>query len=194
VNAPAWRHFVFKNRGAILVPVAAGLAVFGKPSLYSALGGTAVALGGELLRIWAVGYSGTTTRAGVVTAPRLVTAGPYALMRNPLYVGNSIIAFGFCWGFGGHWPPAVRIAALAGVLLFVFGLYAAIVPLEEEYLAAAFGAQYVAYRRTVPRIVPRPPAPQTERYGFWDGAVILKAEVITLAFFAAMTAVLFLEV
>src|SRR5579872_954434 len=99
---PGWKNVVFKNRGLLLVPVAVVLVVFGRPSLESAIVGILVAACGELLRIWAVGYSGVTTRANVVTAPALVTAGPYSRMRNPLYVGNTIIAVGFWIALSGN--------------------------------------------------------------------------------------------
>src|SRR5579872_4909406 len=82
------RAFVFKNRGALLVIPALILAVFGKPNTDSILAGLPTAFAGEAIRCWAVGYSGTTTRADQVTAPQLVTAGPYAYVRNPLYIGN----------------------------------------------------------------------------------------------------------
>ena len=74
VNTGGFRTLVFKNRGALLVPVALVLLVFGRPSPASAIIGVAIAALGELLRIWAVGYSGVTTRAEIVTAPTLVTA------------------------------------------------------------------------------------------------------------------------
>ena len=86
------------------MPVALALIIFGQPTELSASIGVAIALCGELLRIWAVGYSGDTTRADVVTAPELVTAGPYALVRNPLYLGNAIIAIGFTIAFSGGIP------------------------------------------------------------------------------------------
>ena len=41
-----------------------------------------IAIAGELLRCWAVGYSGVTTRDDAVGAPELVTAGPYAYWRH----------------------------------------------------------------------------------------------------------------
>src|SRR5271154_1262574 len=82
------RATVFKYRGALLAIPALILVIFGKPSVSSIFAGLGPALAGESFRCLAVGYSGTTTRADHVTAPALVTAGPYAYMRNPLYVGN----------------------------------------------------------------------------------------------------------
>ena len=114
-----------------------------------------VALAGEALRCWAVGYSGVTTRADRVVAPQLVTAGPYAYVRNPLYVGNFITALGFTLAFTGGTSPSRR--ALFGFvgLGAMLAIYAAIVPLEEAYLRETFGPPFDAYVARVPRILPQ---------------------------------------
>ena len=64
--------FVFKNRGLLLALPAAALAACGRPSARSVVLGLPLAVAGELVRCWAVGYSGVTTRHDVVTAPKLV--------------------------------------------------------------------------------------------------------------------------
>jgi protein-S-isoprenylcysteine O-methyltransferase Ste14 len=188
-----WRTLVFKNRGLLLVPVALVLVIFGAPSLRSAVVGIAVAALGECIRIWAVGYSGETTRADEVTAPMLVTAGPYAFVRNPLYVGNAITALGFWLAFSGNVPMTTSLLLFLAVALLVVSVYATIIPLEEAYLAQSFGNEYEAYRRAVPRVVPlSAPLPREERRGVWSAAVIARAEIITLVYFAIMVgAVLF---
>ena len=48
VRSGGWRTLVFKNRGALLVPVALVLLVFGRPSVQSAQIGIAIAVLGEL--------------------------------------------------------------------------------------------------------------------------------------------------
>jgi protein-S-isoprenylcysteine O-methyltransferase Ste14 len=189
-----WRSLVFKNRGLLLVPVALALVIIGHPTVASAAVGIAVAAAGELLRIWAVGYSGVTTRADVVTAPQLVTAGPYAYLRNPLYVGNAITALGFWVAFSGAVTLAQSALMLALLVLFVAGVYATIIPLEEAYLSATFGVAYERYAAHVPRIVPRRGAlPAEERHGSWRAEVIARAETITLVFFALMVAAVILK-
>lgn len=185
-----WRAFVFKNRGALLVPVALVLAVFGKPSAHSAGIGIGIAALGEALRVWAVGFSGTTTRADIVTAPALVTAGPYAAMRNPLYLANAIIALGFWAAFSGELDSLERTVLLIVVLGLVVAVYGAIIPLEEDFLAKVFGGKFARYCEKVPRFLPTGRVmPVSERRGAWHVAVILKAEIITLAFFAVMSAI-----
>src|SRR5947209_10019177 len=102
--------FVFGRRGTLLALPALVLAACGKPSAFSVAIGLPLAFAGEVLRMWAVGYSGTTTRGDTVTAPALVTAGPYAYVRNPLYVGNVITGAGFALAFTGRNSAPVRLA------------------------------------------------------------------------------------
>jgi protein-S-isoprenylcysteine O-methyltransferase Ste14 len=194
VNTGGWRTIVFKNRGALLVPVALVLLVFGRPSIASAQIGIAIAALGELLRIWAVGYSGATTRADIVTAPSLVTAGPYGLIRNPLYVANAIIALGFWCAFSGGVSAVESAIMLAIVLVLVVGVYAVIIPLEEAYLAGHFGEPYRRYLECVPCVFPSgSKLPAGERAGLWRSGVIVQAEIITLTFFILMIGVVYLK-
>jgi len=190
-----WQMWVFKNRGLLLVPVALILVLFGSPSLRSAVVGIAVAGLGELIRIWAVGYSGVTTRSDIVTAPKLVTAGPYAFVRNPLYVGNAIIALGFWLAFSGNVPITTSLVMFAVVAVLIVSVYATIIPLEESYLAQTFGGEFENYRQAVARIVPlSAPLPRDERQGEWNGRVIARAEIITLAYFALMVAAVIVKI
>jgi protein-S-isoprenylcysteine O-methyltransferase Ste14 len=184
-----WRTTVFKNRGSLLALPAVALAVFGKPTKASIAVGVPLALAGEALRCWAVGYSGVTTRSDQVVAPRLTTAGPYAYVRNPLYVGNFITALGFTIAFTGASPAGRRaLLALTG-LGSMLAVYAAIVPLEENYLKDTFGEDFDAYVERVPRLVPRT-TPSDPQQGEYDPSVIASAESRTFATFGVMLAAL----
>ena len=67
---------------------------------------------GEGLRLWAVRHIGTISRTRTTRYGPLMTAGPYAIVRNPLYVGNWFLWTGFA-----VWSAAAVDAAdrLAGV-------------------------------------------------------------------------------
>jgi protein-S-isoprenylcysteine O-methyltransferase Ste14 len=186
---PDFSSFVFGNRGALLALPAVVLAALGKPSAFSVATGLPLAFAGEAVRMWAVGYSGVTTRGDTVTAPALVTAGPYAYVRNPLYVGNFITAAGFAIAFTGKNSAPVRFALVAGSLAAMAGVYSVIVPHEEAYLRSTFGQAFDDYVQRVPRVVPLP-EPAEDQQGSYDPDVIAKAESRTWVTFGAMLAVL----
>jgi protein-S-isoprenylcysteine O-methyltransferase Ste14 len=176
------RRWVFRWRGYVLVPTALLVVFFCRPTLTSFVLGLCIAMAGEGLRIWGVGYSGVTTRSSKVVAPRLVTAGPYAYVRNPLYVGNFLTALGFSVvGFGGiDW--LTRLLLLGLLVASYATVYGIIIPLEEEYLERTFGASYAEYMRLVPRVLPRlKPYPQAE--GSFEWRNIKHAEIHTIALF-----------
>lgn len=181
--------FVFGKRGALLALPAVVLAAFGKPSAFSIATGLPLAFAGEVVRMWAVGYSGVTTRGDTVTAPALVTAGPYAYVRNPLYAGNFLTAAGFALAFTGKNSMPARAVLVGGSLAAMLGVYAVIVPHEEAYLRTTFGPAFDDYCARVPRVVPalEPAEPQQ---GSYDPDVIGKAETRTWLTFGAMLGVL----
>jgi protein-S-isoprenylcysteine O-methyltransferase Ste14 len=183
---------VFKNRGALLSIPAIMLAAFGKPSAFSITLGLPIAIAGELLRCWAVGYSGVTTREDHVTAPELVTAGPYAYVRNPLYVGNFISAAGFALSFTGGNTFGARMGLIAASLGTMAAVYSIIIPHEEQYLRSQFGEPYERYCAWVPQIVPAS-EPAGDQRGEWKPQVIAQAEKNTFITFGAMLAVLALK-
>src|ERR1700744_3036503 len=186
------RAFVFKNRGLLLSVPAAALAKFGRPSARSIAIGLPIAIAGELIRCWAVGYSGATTRGDVVEAPGLVTAGPYAYVRNPLYVGNFITAAGFAIAFTGSNRISKRTALVTGALGAMLAVYSIVVPHEERYLRKTFGAEFDEYVAAVPRVVPRT-APGGSEQGSYDPSVIGRAETRTFVTFGAMLVALALK-
>jgi protein-S-isoprenylcysteine O-methyltransferase Ste14 len=111
---------------------AAALAYYlAKPTTGSILLGGAIAIPGELLRIWAAGH---LTRWREVTR-----SGPYGFVPHPLYVGSTIMGVGFAVA-----AARVAVAALVGIYLAIT-LYAA-VRFERRELTEQFGDTYAAYR------------------------------------------------
>jgi protein-S-isoprenylcysteine O-methyltransferase Ste14 len=82
-----------------------------------------------------------------VYANRLVSGGMYGVVRNPMYLGNALIAIGMAKYMGA--PRAMFIV----VPLFLF-IYQAIIFAEEEYLRNKFGNEYEEYCARVNRFVP----------------------------------------
>ena len=186
-DSDSFEAFVFKNRGALLAVPAVALAALGKPSAFSVTVGLPIAIAGELLRCWAVGYSGVTTRGDEVEAPKLVSAGPYSYVRNPLYVGNFITAAGFAIAFTGKNTPLARLGLIGASLAAMIGVYATIVPHEERFLREKFGEEFERYCERVPPVVPQL-EPMPDGAGEWRADVIAEAESNTFATFGAMLA------
>ncbi len=184
--------FVFKNRGLLLSFPAGILALWGRPSASSIAFGLPLAVAGELLRCWAVGYAGVTTRHDSVIAPKLVTAGPYGYVRNPLYVGNFVTAAGYAIAFTGKNTALARAALGFGSLAAMVALYATIVPYEEAFLGSKFGEEFERYCEHVPRIVPKL-EPLPGGHGEWHADALIAAESKTFALFGAMSIALALR-
>jgi protein-S-isoprenylcysteine O-methyltransferase Ste14 len=109
--------------------------------------GVALTFLGELLRLWAVHHIGVISRTRSDRLGPLVAAGPFAFVRNPLYLGNIALWAGFAL--------AAQLVWLAPVIVALLGLeYHAIVRWEERLLEARLGDGYREYAARVPRWVP----------------------------------------
>lgn len=82
------RNFFFKNRSYTPIPLAILIILFSEPALPYFWYGLGCLVVGEFIRFWAVSYAGGITRTMKVGAPALCTSGPFAHVRNPLYIGN----------------------------------------------------------------------------------------------------------
>ena len=104
---------------------------------------------GGATRSWAMGYHVWRRVHGPGSQRSLITAGPYALVRNPLYLGTLLISAGVALMSG---SPLI-----IGTYVLVFWLgYYAIILWEEGKLVGEFGTSYRDYFDSVPRLVPGP--------------------------------------
>lgn len=144
------RQFFFKFRGLTPVPIVLIVLIFARPTASSFLWGILVMIIGEMVRFWGVAYAGGATRTRNVGASTLVTNGPFAHVRNPLYLGNMCIYTGAAI-ISNTWLPW-----LIFIIWIFFGVqYHLIVKLEEEKLQELFGNSYLEYKNKVPRFFPR---------------------------------------
>jgi protein-S-isoprenylcysteine O-methyltransferase Ste14 len=144
--------WLFRHRTALPLPFAAAIlglrAGQAPPSAGLIATGVAITLAGELLRLWGVQHIGVISRTRADRLGPLVSSGPFALVRNPLYLGNIAIWIGFALTAGLVW--------LAPVILILLGLeYHAIVRWEEQLLESRLGEAYRDYSSRVPRWTPR---------------------------------------
>ena len=101
-------------------------------------------LAGVGFRLWAAG----NMRKNSFTRP----AGPYVLVRHPLYLGTLLISLGFFLALG---MPVAGLVLWGGLLAAVFY---PVLRKEERELKTWFPRPYGRYVATVPALVPNPAA------------------------------------
>ncbi|MBX3466449.1 MAG: isoprenylcysteine carboxylmethyltransferase family protein [Planctomycetes bacterium] len=141
----------FRFRAPLLVLAAAPLVwaalAASPPDLAALTLGAALALAGAGLRLASIRWLGKRARVSRAKVTILVARGPYARVRNPLYLAALLVVAGLGLMAGlGAW-------ALAPTAL-VWLVYARVVRHEERALLAAHGPQGAAYLRAVPRWLP----------------------------------------
>jgi protein-S-isoprenylcysteine O-methyltransferase Ste14 len=152
---PQWR-LRLTGLGGLALFISSWLWGRAEMTAWSFLPGAVITGCGLLLRMWASGW--------LCKRKRLTTAGPYALTRNPLYLGSGLIAVGHSFMSG------VPLAPVLFPLLWIV-LYWPTMCEEADYLAARYGAEYEAYRGRVPMLVPRlwPGRPEKPSLPVLDG-------------------------
>jgi protein-S-isoprenylcysteine O-methyltransferase Ste14 len=131
--------------------------------------GLALCIAGEALRAWVLGGvpDGTSGQNEKLIATSLNTTGPYALTRNPLYLGNLGIALGLCLIAHDLW--------LLSIVALLFAVqYRAIIAAEEAFLRDRFGTAYEDWSARVPRFWPRLATAASPRR--WDFRRALRKE------------------
>jgi protein-S-isoprenylcysteine O-methyltransferase Ste14 len=105
--------------------------------------GIALILLGQIFRASARGYKSEHSASG----NRLIQTGPYAIVRNPMYLGILLIGSGIVLML--FWWWAILI------FLSVFALrYLLLIVREEKKLTAAFPQEYAEYQKRTPRLLP----------------------------------------
>ena len=133
--------------GRILARVGiTAVAVRGMPEV---LGLSIVALGGALAILCVLTFAliGKGTPAPFDPPRRLVTAGPYRYVRNPMYIGAGLALFGAAMFY-----RSLALALYAAAFLVVTHLF--VLLYEEPHLRRVFGQAYEEYLRTVHRWMP----------------------------------------
>ncbi len=141
----------FKYRSYTPLPFIIPMLLFARPTVTTLLiGGLLVAIG-EAFRFWGVAYAGSETRTtDRVGGTYLVTQGPFAHVRNPLYLGNILMYFGISVMANSLFP------FLQIVSLVYFSIQYYYIILEEEiYLREKFKEKYDDYFKKVGRFMPK---------------------------------------
>ena len=162
-----WRSFTPVLLVAVAVPLLWRSRGPASPLWLAA--GLALCVAGQALRAWVLGQvpDGTSGQNEKLIATSLNTTGPYALTRNPLYLGNLGIALGLCLMAHDVW--------LLSIVALLFAVqYRVIIAAEERFLRDRFGAEYDAWSARVPRFWPRLANARSSRP--WDFRRALRKE------------------
>jgi protein-S-isoprenylcysteine O-methyltransferase Ste14 len=117
------------------------LVIFAKPQFPGIWTGMVLIFLGEGLRIWAAGH--------LQKNEVLTVTGPYAYVKNPLYIGSIFITAGFC-------ILGNNIYLLAAALfMFCFHYIPYKKKVEGDRLKKIFGDRFEDYDEKVPDYLPR---------------------------------------
>lgn len=134
----------FKHVTVKTVPVYLAIAVlivFARPVLTWFLPGVFLLATGEVLRVWAAGH--------LMKTKEVTTTGPYAHVKNPLYLGTLLILVGFCF------MASSIILLITGLAVFIIYYAPFKKKRESERLLNKFGSAWSEYDQAVPDYFPR---------------------------------------
>lgn len=118
------------------------------------LAGFIVSMVGELIQLWSF--------ASLDKNSDLAIRGPYAMVRNPMYLGRYFILLGFLMLLGSAW-----VVVLYTVVYWFY--MDTRVEREEKHLMPIFGPRYAEYCAKVRRFIPGLPlAGQPVAYWNWS--------------------------
>jgi protein-S-isoprenylcysteine O-methyltransferase Ste14 len=121
------------------------------PAILRALGWIVFVFGGalqvwtlRLLKVWGIMGLPEVTR---IVESRIITTGPFSVVRHPTYLSHTIMYAGVFLITG--------VAAVAVItLLDIIVVNALVIPLEDRELIERFGEEYRDYRKRVPAFFP----------------------------------------
>jgi protein-S-isoprenylcysteine O-methyltransferase Ste14 len=135
----------FKPRFAVMYPFALFVMLCCSLDEASIRAGIGFILAGVLIRLWSNGYA--------IKNDKLTTSGPYAFVRNPLYLGTFLIAIGFVIVLKSQ-PPLLEWIAGSLFLLALSFMYYRTIGLEQGMLLEKFKSAYSDYCKHVPAMIP----------------------------------------
>jgi protein-S-isoprenylcysteine O-methyltransferase Ste14 len=157
VDVGGW---LFRQRTWLPLPLAVALLLI--PASPAGLGAPLFVAGlfliaaGEAVRLWSVHHIGAISRTRSDRLGPLIASGPFALVRNPLYIGNIALWAGFAVMAGLLWLVPLVVLLLACE-------YHAIVRWEETLLETRLGDSYRLYAARVHRWWPSWIGPDVSR-------------------------------
>jgi protein-S-isoprenylcysteine O-methyltransferase Ste14 len=142
--------FLFTYRNYIPIPFFITAVLLADPRHDLVIFGAFLMTVGEILRLAALSFAGPSIRNKEIITMELVSNGPFAYLRNPVYLGNMFLFTGASI-LSGAWLPYL----LYLVIIFFSIHYALCIRYEEDQLRNVFGRPYESYLSSVPRFFPR---------------------------------------
>ncbi|MGH9671315.1 MAG: methyltransferase family protein [Terriglobales bacterium] len=136
---PSWSKIARRIRVPLGFALTAVYLWRARPSWHSLAAGSVLIVLGLALRGVASGHLRKNME--------VTTTGPYAYVRNPLYLGSLIVAAGFAVAARDLWLAAAMLA-------FFLAIYLPVILAEEAWLRTNF-PEFEEYARRVPRLWPR---------------------------------------
>lgn len=115
-------------------------------SIAQLIAGFLFSLAGETIRIWSSGH--------IRKGKEIITSGPYARTRNPLYLGSLLVGFGFCVASTSFDNPLRTVIIWLYFALGFCLIYIIQVSREEKVLSEKFPGEFEKYRNEVPAFIP----------------------------------------
>ncbi len=145
--------FVYKTRGIyMLIAISISMAIKyhsgGITTLPFFITGMILAAIAQIFRVYVASYLWGRQAVTEPEAEFLTTVGPYAYVRNPMYLGNFLIGLALCLAIREWYAFALFI------LSYIF-VYSLVIPYEEEYLQNRFNEHYIEYKAHTGRLIPR---------------------------------------
>lgn len=139
---------------------------------------------GFLLRIWAASYQWPNIATPLPNARTgLITAGPYAYLRHPVYLGMLFLTCGAFFALG-SWLAAIIVI----IPMLIVNLWQA--SYEESFLVKQYGEQARSYHKHLPRFLPKIWRPYPIRNGNFSLAQGLKYDIGPLSAFLCFIVVM----
>jgi protein-S-isoprenylcysteine O-methyltransferase Ste14 len=135
----------FKPRFAVIYPFGFFVMLFCSLDEASIRAGIGYIIAGALIRMWSNGYA--------IKNDKLTISGPYAFVRNPLYLGTFLIAIGFVIVLKSD-PPLLEWSVGGIFLLALSFMYYRTIKAEQGMLLERFKEAYSDYCKQVPAMVP----------------------------------------
>lgn len=137
-------------RKFIVFITALGILALAKPEPVLFGIGLGLAAAGEALRLWGCGH--------LRKNQDVIMSGPFAYVKNPLYVGTFLIACGFCLMASNPGEPSRYILYVVlplFIVVFFFYYFPYKVQVEGDRLRRRFGEKFDEYDKNVPNFFPR---------------------------------------